>query len=83
VTQSSTSTKLSFGELESLYDEMAAALDAVPPDRESVFLAKLVLSMAHEFGHAERISELIKQCLHEPSVSDATPKGQLWGAPNV
>jgi len=37
-----------------------------------VFLAKLVLSMAHEFGHAARVSALIQDCLNEPAPEAAT-----------
>lgn len=65
-------TALTLAELETLYDELAEALDAVGPERESVFLAKLVLSMANEFGRAERISALIQDCLNEPAPEAAT-----------
>ncbi|MEZ5653442.1 MAG: hypothetical protein R3E87_23145 [Burkholderiaceae bacterium] len=74
---------LSFDELESLYDELATALDSVPEQRESVFLAKLVLSMAHEFGHAERVSALIRQCLHEPHDDASAPRRLVWGESDV
>ncbi|MGC1442960.1 MAG: hypothetical protein WA888_20335 [Burkholderiaceae bacterium] len=82
MTAPSPSGKLRFDELESLYDELAATLDAVPAERESVFLAKLVLSMANEFGNAERISALIKRCLDEPGANDAkqNENGKLWGS---
>jgi hypothetical protein len=65
-------SQLTLLELESLYDELAEAIDAVGKDRESVFLAKLILSIAQEFGDAKRISELIRDCLNEPSPSAAT-----------
>lgn len=58
---------LTFSELEVFYDELANAMDAAGPDQESVFLAKLVLSMAQEFGQAERLSALVAECLKEPS----------------
>lgn len=58
-------TTLTFPQLETLYDELATAIDQVGPERESVYLAKLVLCMMREFGHAPRISELIQECLHE------------------
>lgn len=58
---------LSFNHLENLYDELANAIDAVGAERESVFLAKLVLSLAQEFGNGPRISELIQDCMHEPA----------------
>jgi hypothetical protein len=62
---------LKFHELENLYDELAAAIDASGPEQESVFLAKLVLSLAQEFGDAARITELIQDCLHEPVAQPA------------
>ena len=33
--------------LEDAYDQMAEALDAVPPDRRVLFLAKLALALAN------------------------------------
>lgn len=64
--------ELTFPELEHLYDELASAIDAAGPDQESVFLSKLVLSMAREFGQAARISELIRACLSEPGAVTAS-----------
>ncbi|WP_299764232.1 DUF2783 domain-containing protein [Ramlibacter sp.] len=58
---------LTFEQLETLYDELAAAIDQAGPAQESVFLAKLVLAMAHEFGHADRISALLRECLAPPA----------------
>ncbi len=75
-------TRLSFAALEALYDELAAAIDTVPPERESVFLAKLVLAMAHEFGDAARISELIRQCVAEAPADDGTRPSLVWGEPD-
>ena len=57
---------LAFNDLENLYDELATAIDVVGPEQESVFLAKLVLSLAQALGDAPRISALIQDCLHEP-----------------
>lgn len=62
---------LTFPQLETLYDELAGAIDRAGPEQESVFLAKLVLSMAQEFGHADRVSALIQDCLNEPSAASA------------
>jgi hypothetical protein len=59
-------TTLTFAQLETLYDELAGAIDRAGPEQESVYLAKLVLRMAQEFGHADRVSALIEDCLHEP-----------------
>lgn len=58
---------LPFPELEHLYDELAAAIDTAGPDHASVFLAKLVMSMAHEWGDGPRVLQLLQHCLHEPS----------------
>lgn len=57
---------LSFEQLESLYDELAGAIDEVGIDAESVFLTKLVIRLASELGDAQRISTLIRACAHEP-----------------
>lgn len=65
-------SQLKFSGLEVLYDELATALDAVGEGQESVFLSKLVLCLAQEFGDAQRISELIRDCLSEPSPQSAT-----------
>lgn len=62
-------TTLSFADLELCYDELADALDAVPADQAEVFLAKLVLCLAHELGDRERIANAIQRCLHEPDTS--------------
>ncbi|MES2413272.1 MAG: hypothetical protein V4614_05680 [Pseudomonadota bacterium] len=59
---------LSFNHLENLYDELANAIDAVGGERESLFLAKLVLSLAQELGDGPRISELLEDCLNETGV---------------
>lgn len=78
-----TTARLSFEALEQLYDELAGALDEVPDGRESVFLAKLVLSMAHELGDQARVSELIRQCLHEPPLDENAPRRLVWGVPDA
>ncbi|MBO9513196.1 MAG: DUF2783 domain-containing protein [Variovorax sp.] len=60
-------TTLCFEQLETLYDELATAIDQAGPERESVFLAKLALCMAQEWGDGARVSALIRECLHEPA----------------
>ena len=60
-------SELTFPELERLYDELATAIDTAGPEQESVFLTKLVLSMAQAFGQADRTSVLIQACLREPT----------------
>lgn len=59
-------TTLTFPQLETLYDELATAIDQAGAEHESVYLSKLVLRLMQEFGNAPRLSELIQQCLHEP-----------------
>jgi hypothetical protein len=68
---------LSFSHLENLYDELAQAIDAVGPEQESVFLAKLVLSMAQEWGDGPRISALIRDCQHEPPADGAAKQKMI------
>lgn len=60
---------LKFSDLEVFYDELANAIDAVGPEQESVFLAKLVLSIAQEFGQTDRLSALVAQCKHTPETT--------------
>lgn len=62
-------SQLKFADLEAFYDELATAIDVVGPENESVFLAKLVLSIAQEFGQAERLSVLLADCLKAPETS--------------
>lgn len=42
----------SFEEMESVYEQLAAALDRVAPDEEALFLTRLVMVMAHRAGSA-------------------------------
>jgi hypothetical protein len=64
--------QLKFADLESFYDELATAIDVVGLENEGVFLAKLVLSIAQEFGQPERLSALLADCLKAPETSLAT-----------
>lgn len=65
---------LTFEQLETLYDELAMAIDQAGPEQESVFLAKVVLAMAQAFGHADRISALIQECLAQPAPPQGEPQ---------
>ena len=56
---------LSFSQLEQIYDELAQAIDQVGTERESIFLAKLVILLSNEYGNGARVSELIQQCLRD------------------
>ena len=53
---------LTLSDLEDVYDELAEAIDRVGPDNESVFLARLALSLAHRLGDRAAVSALIAEC---------------------
>ncbi len=42
--------KLEFAALEELYDRLAVAIDDAGPEKEAVFLAKLVLLLSRHIG---------------------------------
>lgn len=46
--------------LESVYDQLAAALDAVGAQQSELFLVKLTLLAANELGSAQRFAELLQ-----------------------
>lgn len=56
---------LQFAELERVYEKIAAAIDAVGPERESVMLAKLALSLAHRLGDAAAVEACIDMALQD------------------
>ncbi len=66
-------TALPFADLEVCYDELADALDTVAPDEREVFLAKLVLCLAHDLGDRHRILDRIRECRDEPDTSGPAP----------
>lgn len=68
---------LPFTQLEQIYDELAQAIDHAGPERESIFLTKLVLCLAHESGNGERVSTLIQKCLHDESLNGDQPLSSL------
>ena len=45
--------------LESVYETLASALDAVGPDKTELFLVKLALLSAREIGDAQRLATLV------------------------
>ncbi len=45
--------------LESVYETLASALDAVGPDKAELFLVKLALLSAREIGDAQRLATLV------------------------
>ena len=46
-------------ELERIYDLVAEAIDKVGPEKESLFLSRLCLSLANELGDEEQVRECI------------------------
>lgn len=63
---------LTLNDLEDVYDELAEAIDRVGTDNETVFLAKLALSLAHHLGDRTVVSRLISECA-EPVPEVASP----------
>jgi hypothetical protein len=51
---------LEFAELEEVYDLVARAIDAVGQQGESLFLSKLVMTLAHRVGDVESVSQAIR-----------------------
>jgi len=51
--------------VETAYDMLGAAIDAVGGERESLFLAKLVLLLANEVGDTETLQGLIQTAQQE------------------
>lgn len=51
--------KLRFEDLEKTYDMIAAGIDHAGPDCESLFLAKLCLTLAHYVGDLAVIEQAI------------------------
>lgn len=56
-----TSTTLDIAGLESVYDQLATAIDAAGLDRSELFLVKLALLSANRLGDADLFAELIRQ----------------------
>lgn len=51
--------KLAFHDLESVYDLLAASIDQVGPEKESLFLSKLSLLLAHNVADLAIIENAI------------------------
>ena len=51
--------RLRFEDLEKAYDMIAAGIDDAGPDRESLFLAKLCLALAHHVGDLAVVEQAI------------------------
>ena len=46
--------------LEAVYDDLATAIDALPPEKTELFLVKLALLNANALGHAELFREHLR-----------------------
>lgn len=51
---------LTTAQLEDVYDRMAEALDAVPPDQRLLFLAKLSLALANLLGDPDKVAQALE-----------------------
>ncbi len=51
---------LTVAELEAVYDLLSEAIDAVPPDRRELFLAKLALLLANLVGSPGQVAAAVK-----------------------
>ena len=51
---------LAFQDLEEIYDRLANAIDAAGPAKESLFLAKLCLTLAHHVGDRAIVERAIE-----------------------
>lgn len=56
----SSAPALDIAGLESVYDQLATALDAVGADKSELFLVKLALLAAHQLGSEQRFAELLR-----------------------
>lgn len=54
-----TAPTLDIAGLESVYETLASAIDAVGPDKTELFLVKLALLSAREIGDAQRLAALV------------------------
>lgn len=51
---------MAFQDLEDIYDRLASAIDAAGPEKESLFLAKLCLTLAHQVGDRAVVERAIE-----------------------
>ncbi len=56
-------TSMPFADLEQTYEALALAIDHAGPDREALFLAKLVLLLANEVGAFNRVKHCMDAAL--------------------
>ncbi len=56
---------LPFEDLERFYEQLAEAIDAVGPQRETLFLAKLALTLAHQLEDGAKAQAAITTALQD------------------
>jgi hypothetical protein len=61
---------LPFERMEKVYDQLAAAIDLAGPEREALFLTRLVMILAHRAGPSVDFPGCVATAL---AVGDATP----------
>jgi hypothetical protein len=52
-------------DLEAVYERLAAAIDEAGPGKSEVFLAKVILSLAHTIGDPAPVAAAIEACLKD------------------
>jgi Protein of unknown function (DUF2783) len=55
-------------EFETVYDELARAIDSLPPDQECGFMARLCLLLSHRLGDIEAVRTALNQALASGNV---------------
>jgi hypothetical protein len=65
---------LPFEDMEQVYDRLAAAIDQAGPEREALFLTRLVLVLAHRAGEGVDFDACIAVAL-DPEASPEPPRG--------
>ena len=58
-------TPMPFADLERVYQDLAEAIDRAGPANESVFLTKLVMTLAHRLGSIETFHESLGLALED------------------
>jgi hypothetical protein len=51
-----------FEELETIYEKLATSLDAVGPEKASLYLSKVVLLLAHQFDDSRQVLLALDEC---------------------
>ncbi len=60
-----TAQALSIGDLETVYDALARAIDQAGPDKAELFLVKLALLNANALGRPETVQQHIQSALQD------------------